>query len=268
MNRIELQKPIIIAGPCAAESENQVLQTVEAAQDRDIDIVRLSLWKPRTEPDGFDGVKECGIPWLINVAKMGIMPGTEVMSASHADKVVDSVIKNTSANVLIWIGSRNQDHFTQQEIAGVVAGESRVMLMIKNPPWADEKHWKGIIGHVLKGGASTDQLILCHRGFFPNGQNPNNLRNVPDFEMAMRIKRETGIPMIFDPSHVGGERKKVIEVAKQAMQHFDGEVRFDGLIVEVHHSPDKALTDAKQQLTWQEFDEIMKLVKNKTTQLT
>lgn len=259
MNRVELQKPIIIPGPCAAESEEQVLQTAEAAQNRDIDFVRLSLWKPRTEPDGFDGVKERGIPWLINVAKMGIIPGTEVMSAVHADRVIDSVIKNTSTNVLIWIGARNQVHFEQQEIGRVISGEPRVILMIKNPPWADERHWRGIIEHVLKGGASKDQLILCHRGFWPNGNNPQRLRNIPDFQMAMRIKKESGLPMIFDPSHVGGERKKVIEVAKRAVQHSDEGMRFDGLIVEVHPSPDKALTDAKQQLTWQEFDEIMKV---------
>jgi len=235
------------------------LQTAEAAQNRNIDIVRPSLWKPRTEPDEFDGVKERGIPWLIKVAKMGIIPGTEIMSAAHADIVVDSIIKNASTNVLIWIGARNQNHFEQQEIGKVISGEPRVILMIKNPPWGDERHWKGIIGHVLKGGASKDQLILCHRGFWPNGNNPEGLRNVPDFQMAMRIKKETGLPMIFDPSHVGGERKKVIEVAKQAMRHSDGEIGFDGLIVEVHPNPAEALTDTKQQLTWQEFDELIKV---------
>ena len=128
-----------------------------------------------------------------------------------------------------------------------------VKLLIKNQAWTDERHWLGIVDHILGSGISPKRLILCHRGFSPNNQkNPENLRNLPDFEMAMRVKEKTGLPMLIDPSHIGGTVENVFKVAKQSAD-FD----FDGMMAEVHPEPKIAKSDAKQQLTFltEEFDE-------------
>lgn len=248
-----VKKSIIIAGPCAAESKEQILASITEAKKRGVDFLRISLWKPRTKP-GFDGLGKSGIPLLVEAVKMGINPATEVMLPSHAKAVMDAVLPVLKkGKLLLWIGSRNQNHLLQQQIAKVVNKDKRVFLLVKNQPWADENHWEGIIGHVLTGGASKDNLILCHRGFGPNGHNPLGLRNVPDYEMAMRIKMTTVLPMVFDPSHTGGSVPNVLKLAKEALSY-----DFDGVMVEVHPDPTNALTDAKQQLTWEQFDKLVK----------
>lgn len=245
-------KKIIIAGPCAAESSAQIRQSIKEAKKRPVDFLRVSLWKPRTKP-GFDGMGEDGIELLIEAAKEGINPSTEVIIPTHAEKVIKAVLEaDNKTKVLVWIGARNQNHYIQQEIARVVAGEKRAFLMVKNQPWSSREHWEGIIEHVLHGGVSRDQLILCHRGFAPTGDNPNDYRNVPDFIMAAEIKKTYGLPMIFDPSHTGGTREKVTQITNEANDH-----GFDGLIIEVHPDPDHALTDAKQQLNWSQFDTLL-----------
>lgn len=248
------KKPILIVGPCAAESKEQILESINAAKTRDIDFMRISLWKPRTKP-GFEGLQEEGIPLLVEAAKHGINPGTEVIMPSHAEKVIAAVLNaSETANVLIWIGARNQNHYIQQEISRVAKGEKRVFLMVKNQPWRSREHWEGIIEHVVHGGINTDNLFICHRGFTPDGSNnPLGLRNIPDFELAMEIKEKTKLPMIFDPSHIGGNVENVLKVSELATQY-----PFDGLIVEVHPNPKQALIDAKQQLTWEQFDTMPK----------
>lgn len=257
MNRIELCKPIIIAGPCAAESREDALSTAESAIKRNIDIVRLSLWKPRTRPE-FEGVGNTGIPWLAEVAEMGLIPATEVMMPNDAEAVINKIIKETSdKQILIWLGSRNQNQRIQREIGRVIAGESRVMLMIKNQPWLDQAHWEGIIEHVLSGGASKEQLLICHRGFQP-GTNGN--RNDACWQMAMDVKQKTGLSMIIDPSHIGGRVPNVLGIAEKAIRFRRNGIGFDGLIVEIHPNPKQALTDKNQQLTWEEFDQIRKKI--------
>lgn len=249
-----LNKKIIIAGPCAAESREQIKETLKEAKLRRVDFVRLSLWKPRTKP-GFEGLGEAGIPLLVETAREGINPGTEVLLPEQAKRVmyaVFSAVENT--RLLLWIGSRNQNHYIQREIARIASMDKRVVLMVKNQPWNSREHWEGIIGHVLAGGIDRENLILCHRGFTPNGHNPHNFRNVPDFPMAMEVREKTGLPMIFDPSHTGGSVSNVVKITKEAVK-FD----FDGVIVEVHHNPKIALTDAKQQLTWEKFDQLQKI---------
>jgi len=252
---ISKNKPIIIAGPCAAESKEQVLTSIKEAKRRKVDFMRMSLWKPRTKP-GFDGLGEKGIDFLIQAAKLGVNPATEVLIPEHAKLIMDKVLsKVPNTKLLLWIGARNQNHYIQREIARVAATDKRVFLMVKNQPWVSKDHWEGIIGHVLDGGISKDRLILCHRGFIPNGVNPHGYRNVPEYSMAMRIKDKTGLPMIFDPSHTGGSVPNVMRVAQEAAKH-----DFNGIIVEVHHNPKNALTDAKQQLTWEEFDSLVSII--------
>ncbi len=248
------KKLILIAGPCAAESKEQIQISIDNAKKRNLDFMRLNLWKPRTKP-GFEGLQDDGLPLVALAASQGVNPGTEVILPSQAEKFVQAALDASStAKVLVWIGARNQNHYVQQEIARVVKGEKRAYLMVKNQPWASQDHWEGIIEHVLHGGIDNDHLYVCHRGFTPHGyDNPYNMRNVPDFEMAMEMKKKWHFPMIFDPSHIGGTVENVLRVSEEAAQH-----AFDGLIVEVHPNPKEALTDAKQQLTWEEFDQMPK----------
>jgi len=157
-------KPLIVAGPCAAESRGQILASIEQAKKRNIDFMRICLWKPRTKP-GFEGIGETGIDLLIEAARAGINPGTEVLIPDQAKIVMDTVLsKVPSTKLLLWIGARNQNHYNQREIARVAARDKRVFLMLKNQPWVSEDHWEGIIGHALDGGIDENQLILCHRG--------------------------------------------------------------------------------------------------------
>lgn len=246
-------KPIIIAGPCAAESELQIAFAVKEARKRRIDFLRVNLWKPRTKP-GFEGLGKEGIPLLAKVAKAGLNPGLEVIIPEHASIVINTVLPllKKSGKLLLWIGARNQNHFIQKEIAQIATKDKRIFLMVKNQPWINEEHWEGIVGHVLSGGISKKNLINCHRGFTPNGNNPLGLRNMPDFAMSMRIKQKTNLPIVFDPSHTGGTVPNVLKIGEMSADY-----AFDGIIVEVHHDPKNALTDAKQQLTWEQFDMLL-----------
>lgn len=130
--------------------------------------------------------------------------------------------------------------------------------MAKNQPWHHKKHWEGIIEHILAIGMPKSRFMVCHRGFVPHvphTPNPHDYRNVPDHELAMEIRKAYTIPMIFDPSHTGGTVENVYKIAKQASKH-----KYDGWIIEVHPDPTKAKTDAKQQLTWKQYDELMHIL--------
>lgn len=246
------QSRLIIAGPCSAESRPQILESLREAQQRDVDYVRISLWKPRTKP-GFDGLKEEGIGLLAEAAARGVNPATEVLVPQQAEAILDQVLPVLgNGRLMLWIGARNQNHYIQQEIAKVCARDERVTLMVKNQPWPDEKHWEGIAEHVLSSGIKPDNVVLCHRGFTPHGHNPLNLRNLPDHEMAMRIREKTGLKMIIDISHPAGCVENIEPVTLEAMTY-----DYDGMIIEVHPNPRCAWTDAKQQITWEQFDDLM-----------
>lgn len=253
MRTKNLPKKMLIVGPCAVESKEQVLETIIQARSLTVDFVRLSLWKPRTKP-GFEGIGEKGIEMLVEAAKMGVNPAVEPIIPQHAKKAINAVMQATKkGKLLLWIGARNQNHYIQREIARIVAKNPRVYLMVKNQIWHNEKHWEGIVEHVLSAGIKKTNLLLCHRGFAPGKDNPNGYRNIPDYDMAMRMKEKTKLPMIFDPSHTGGSVEKVIKIAEEAASY-----GFDGLIVEVHPNPKKAQSDANQQLTWKQFRKLLK----------
>lgn len=247
-----IKRPLIIAGPCAAESKEQILAAIGEAKKRNVDFIRISLWKPRTKP-GFEGLGEDGLELLVAAARAGVNPATEVIMPEHAKIAMTAVFSAVPrARLMLWIGSRNQNHYIQREIARVAARDKRVILMVKNQPWTSEDHWEGIVGHVLSGGINKERVVLCHRGFTPNGHNPHGYKNIPDYAMAMRIKEKFNLPMIFDPSHTGGAVKKVLHITSEAASY-----DFDGIIVEVHPNPKQAITDAEQQLTWKEFDQLV-----------
>jgi 3-deoxy-D-arabino-heptulosonate 7-phosphate (DAHP) synthase len=253
------QKRMIIAGPCSAESRDQVLVCANALKDRGVNMMRASLWKPRTKP-GFEGVGLEGSAWFAEATNLGVTIGTEILMPDQVTGLLAGIRDHhgNPANILLWIGSRNQNHVLQREIAKRILDEAptTVKLLIKNQPWSDELHWLGIIDHVMDTGITPDRIILCHRGFSPNGgANPDGFRNIPDFDMAMRVKAAMGLPMLLDPSHIGGSVENVFKVIEMAASY-----DFDGLMVEIHSAPASARTDAKQQLSFQELDKVLNFI--------
>ncbi|MEO8582089.1 MAG: hypothetical protein ABI425_05975 [Patescibacteria group bacterium] len=244
----------IIAGPCSLESEEHAKLTIEGAKNSGINTIRMNLWKPRTKP-GFEGMGDNGVPWVREAAEQGLIPALEVIVPEHVDLLMEEVLaKVPHATLLVWIGSRNQNHIVQRDIGRAVAGEDRIELMVKNQPWRDKDHWRGIVEHAIDGGAALRQMLLCHRGFAPWDKSSSETRNILDWEMAADLKNELGIPLIMDPSHIGGKSEKVKELIKQ----FSLLPGIDGQIIEVHPEPQSALTDAKQQLTWSELNSLIK----------
>lgn len=246
-------RPIVIAGPCSAETPEQIEIALQEAKKRNIDFVRISLWKPRTKP-GFDGLKEEGIPLLLRALELGINPGTEVLTGEQAQTIVDAVLPHMSENqrLMLWIGARNQNHLVQQDIARVCAQDPRILMMAKNQPWPSQDHWEGIASHMLSGRIAASNVYMCHRGFTTGVPHPLNLRNTPDSEMAMRVRANTGLQMLLDISHIAGCRSNIRAVAHDAV-HYE----YDGIVIEVHHDPANAWTDAKQQITWDTLDELL-----------
>lgn len=259
MTNPEIKQQFIIAGPCAAESRSQVLQSAHEVKEQRVDALRASLWKPRTCPD-FEGVGKDGITWLAEAAAMGIIVATEVMTPQDTRILIEKFFeKQEDARLIVWLGSRNQNHIIQREIASSVNGDSRVWLMIKNQPWSNEKHWLGIHEHVLSANFPEKRIIHCHRGFDPSDrENPMGFRNLPDFEMAMRVREKTKSPMILDPSHIGGSVKNVFEVVKQSLPFC-----FDGFMIETHPNPKEALTDTNQQLDTQQLNNLLSIIRQK-----
>ena len=255
---MKTKRKIIIAGPCAAESREQVINCALSLKKQGIKIMRASLWKPRTKP-GFEGVGKKGISWLAEATNIGMIVATEILLPEQLNQLIKGISKNGDLNkVLLWIGSRNQNHLIQREIAKIIKEKMprTVKLLIKNQAWGDERHWLGIVDHIVGSGISPKRLILCHRGFSSHGQNnPDNFRNLPDFEMAMRVKEKTSLPMLIDPSHIGGNINNVFKVIKQSA-NFD----FDGIMVEAHPKPIEAQSDAKQQLTFKELNNLLKII--------
>lgn len=252
-------KILIIAGPCSAENKSQMSASIREAKKRNIDFLRICLWKPRTQP-GFEGVGTKGLSLLIDALQAGINPALEVLLPEHVNTIL-SIIHHVpkNRNILLWIGARNQNHFIQREIARLASQDARILLMLKNQPWQSAKHWVGISRYALSGGIPKNRLFYCHRGFSALKPNPYGFRNVPNFSMAMTIKRKTGIPMIFDPSHVGGSIENVFSAAKIASSY-----AFDGFMIEVHPTPKKAKTDQQQQLTWKQFDKLLQVIHRST----
>jgi 3-deoxy-D-arabino-heptulosonate 7-phosphate (DAHP) synthase len=178
----------------------------------------------------------------------------EVMLPEHVERLKQEVLAYANdVALLLWIGSRNQNHLVQRQIAAAVKGIDHIKLMIKNQPWREMKHWAGIVSHVQDEGLPKEQLLLCHRGFAPWDKEQSELRNIPDLPMAEQIKSELQLPMILDPSHMGG----AVHLVKQLARDFIDCDWVDGLMIEVHPCPEQALTDGQQQLTWEELRSLL-----------
>lgn len=255
----ETENHLIIAGPCAAESRDSVVNCAKEIKPL-VQGFRASLWKPRTVP-GFEGVGSRGIPWLAEVVQTGLIAATEVIVPEHVNELMENLVAkcNDSARFIFWLGSRNQNHFVQREIASLIKDNSQISLMVKNQPWEDEKHWLGIVDHVLSSGFPLNRLLLCHRGFAPGGKdNPRNFRNLPNWEMARHIKEISGLPMIIDPSHIGGTKENVFSTVSEAK-----DFEFDGILVEVHPNPKQSLSDSLQQISPSDLSKLLKIFESK-----
>lgn len=231
---------ILIAGPCSAESESQVLACAAAVKGLGADFFRAGLWKPRTRPGCFEGLGEQAIPWLAKASETyGIPVVTEVAGAAHVRQCLDAGIK------AFWIGARTTTNpFLVQEIADSLSGTD-AKVFIKNPVSPDENLWIGAVERLRKAG--IDDIALIHRGFA--SLNSGRYRNAPLWPMLLQIKdRLPGLPIICDPSHIAGDAAFVPELAQRAM-----DLGLDGLMIECHPDPSQALSDSTQQLTPEEL---------------
>lgn len=249
---------MLVAGPCALESREQLRQSVQVLKAAGVSMIRASLWKPRTRP-GWEGLGWMSLPLLLEeTLPHGMIPATEIICAEHAQMIVQGMEHfGPEAKMIVWLGSRNQNHLEQRKISKILAaGPSGITFMFKNQMWEDEKHWLGICEHILSEGFPRERLMICHRGFCPGkAANPKKYRNLPDFEMAMRVKEQTGLPMLLDPSHIGGSPENVLEICMLASTY-----HFDGFLIEVHCDPANAKTDAAQQLNAEQFSHLLKII--------
>ncbi len=232
----KLKRPIIIAGPCSAETQEQVMDAALQLKSHGINIFRAGIWKPRTRPNSFEGVGAKGLLWLQEVKqKTGMMLTTEVANAKHVELVLASDID------ILWIGARTTvNPFAVQEIANALRGTD-IPVMIKNPMNPDLSLWIGALERIYNAGLK--KLIAIHRGF--STYQKIKYRNDPQWQIAIDLKRRLpNLPIFCDPSHICGNRSYIEEISQTSM-----DLNYHGLIIESHPNPDKAWSDAQQQLT-------------------
>lgn len=235
-------RPLVLAGPCSAESEEQVLTTARQLAAEGIRIFRAGVWKPRTKPGGFEGIGTPALAWLRRVKdETGMHVITEIATPRHLQDVVEAGLR------AVWIGARTSANpFAMQELADAMAAlpeeiRSDLTVLVKNPVGPDLELWIGAIERIY--GAGIRRLGAIHRGFSAYGK--HIYRNMPLWRIPIELHRRIpGLPIICDPSHIGGKRELIAPLSQQAL-----DMNFDGLIIESHCRPEQALSDAAQQLT-------------------
>ncbi|WP_435354550.1 chorismate mutase [Emticicia sp. SJ17W-69] len=239
-------KPLIIAGPCSAETEEQVTETVtRIAKEGYAHVIRAGVWKPRTRPGSFEGMGEAALPWLAAVKKeTGLPIAVEVATPQHVELALKYGID------ILWIGARTTvNPFNVQDLADSLKGVD-VPVLIKNPVNPDLALWVGAFERIA--GAGIKKMAAIHRGF-SNAQE-TKYRNSPMWQMAVELKTLfPQLPMIGDPSHMAGKRAYLYELAQRAL-----DLNYDGLIIESHRNPDEAWSDASQQLTPEALGEMLR----------
>jgi chorismate mutase len=233
---LEDKRPIVIAGPCSAETEEQVLETAKQLAAQGVKIYRAGVWKPRTKPGGFEGNGLDALPWLQRVKKeTGMYVSTEVATAKHVEAALEAGVD------LLWIGARTTaDPFAVQEIADTLKGVD-IPVLIKNPVNPDLDLWIGALERLYNAGIK--RLGAIHRGF--SSYDKKLYRNLPQWHIPIEFHRRLPeLPIFCDPSHIGGRRDLIAPLSQQAM-----DLQFDGLIIESHCNPEKAWTDASQQVS-------------------
>lgn len=241
---LDSKRPLVISGPCSAETEEQVMEAARQLKAQGVKIFRAGIWKPRTKPGGFEGIGEEGLPWLVRVKKeLGLYVSTEVATAAHVRAALAHDID------LLWIGARTTANpFAVQEIADALEGVD-IPVLIKNPVNPDLDLWIGAIQRVYNAGIR--KLGAIHRGF--SSFDKKIYRNLPMWHIPIELHRQIpNLPIICDPSHIGGRRELIAPISQQAM-----DLHFDGLIIESHCNPEKAWSDAAQQVTPQVLELIL-----------
>lgn len=244
---IDPTKPMIIAGPCSAETEEQVMCTAKDLANKGIKIFRAGIWKPRTKPGGFEGIGVEGLGWLRRVKEeTGMYVSTEVATAKHVEAALEAGID------LLWVGARTSANpFAMQELADSLKGVD-VPVLVKNPVNPDLELWIGAMERLNQAGIT--RLGAIHRGF--SSYDKKIYRNLPQWHIPIELRRRIpALPILCDPSHIGGKRELIAPLCQQAM-----DLGFDGLIVESHCNPDKAWSDASQQVTPAVLDYILNLL--------
>lgn len=252
----ETKRPLVIAGPCSAETEEQVMNTARQLAHKGIKIFRAGIWKPRTKPGGFEGKGEEALPWLKRVKEeTGMLTSTEVATPKHVECALNSGID------LLWIGARTSANpFAMQELADSLKGVD-IPVLVKNPVNPDLELWIGALERI--NGAGISRLGAIHRGFSSIDQ--KIYRNAPMWHIPIELHRRCPqLPILCDPSHIGGRRDLIAPLCQQAM-----DMGFAGLIVESHCNPDEAWSDAKQQVLPDVLDFILdRLVVRESSELT
>ena len=253
---IDPKRPIVIAGPCSAETEDQVMDTATQLCKKGIKIFRAGIWKPRTKPGGFEGVGTVGLPWMKRVQEeLGMLVATEVATPKHVEAALEAGID------ILWVGARTvANPFAMQELANSLRGVD-IPVLVKNPVNPDLELWIGALERV--NGAGIKRLGVIHRGF--SSYDKKIYRNLPMWHIPIELhRRYPALPIFGDPSHIGGKRELIAPLCQQAM-----DLGFDGLVIESHCNPDCAWSDASQQVTPEVLDFILdKLVIRSNAQST
>ncbi len=245
LDDMNLPHPLVIAGPCSAETEDQVLKIAHGLKDTDVNYYRAGIWKPRTRPGNFEGVGAIGLKWLQKVKEeTGLKTATEVANRNHVDLALEHDVD------LLWIGARSTvSPFIVQEIADALKGTDKIVL-VKNPVNPDLSLWLGAVERLRS--ADIGKLGVIHRGF--STYEKTKYRNIPEWQLAIDLQtRFPDLPIINDPSHITGKRDMIFDVSQTAL-----DLNFDGLMIETHYDPDNAWSDAAQQVTPETLVQIMK----------
>lgn len=247
------ERPFVIAGPCSAETEEQVMTTAKQLASKGCHIFRAGVWKPRTKPGGFEGNGEAALPWMKRVKEeTGMLITTEVATPEHVEQALKYDID------ILWVGARTTANpFGMQALADSLKGID-IPVIVKNPVNPDLELWIGAMERINQAGIK--RIAAIHRGF--SSYDKKIYRNLPMWQIPIELRRRIpDLPIICDPSHIGGRRELIAPLCQQAM-----DLGFDGLIVESHCDPDKAWSDAKQQVTPEVLDYILSLlvIRNET----
>ena len=248
LDEFNLSHPLVIAGPCSAETEDQMLNIANQLKDTDVSVFRAGIWKPRTRPGMFEGVGAIGLKWLKRVKdETGLLTSTEVANANHVNLALENDVD------ILWIGARSAvSPFIVQEIADSLRGTDKIVLL-KNPVNPDLSLWFGGVERLYS--ADIKKIGVIHRGFSTSSK--SKFRNNPEWQIPIEFQNKfPDIPLICDPSHICGRRDLIHDVSQKSL-----DLNFDGLMIETHVDPDSAWSDAAQQITPSTLIQLMKELK-------